>query len=292
MDVSCSASGWVSVLTQSGGWYSFQLATSVASSLTPSLEVLTPVPFLKLSVSLAASASAFAASSTSLLALNSSHVVLALLAPKAEISLLLWDLQYGVLLASQSLPLPSSLSEEGGISLKLRGATDTQSLLVLSGEARSVVLAVPVTVPPTSTIAAAMGRADATKAWLAPTISLESGTAGTLSDGEREPLRSLTGAADAGVFKTTFFNWVRAQKEDPSVQGDLRGIPYMSWVFVKTLLDLLLPSQKVGVGQVKALRPYSSKVMRYILERRVVSSAMVEGGLLRALKAKNDWASD
>ena len=55
--------------------------------------------------------------------------------------------------------------------------------------------------------------------------------------------------------------------------------------FVKELLGIVLrPAITSNI-------PYSSKVLQYLLERRAVSANMVEGGLLRALKLRNDWAS-
>jgi hypothetical protein len=54
---------------------------------------------------------------------------------------------------------------------------------------------------------------------------------------------------------------------------------------VKELLDIVL---QPAVG---ADLPYSSKVLRFLLEKRAVSANMVEGGLLHALKLRNDWVS-
>lgn len=120
----------------------------------------------------------------SLLSLGSSHVLLASIpSHSSEICLLLWDLAYSVLLASHTFPIPSSLAfdpdpKAGGIAIELVAGTSTQALLALSpkssssksgasSKAKSTILVVPYGVPPVSTIANAMGRAESGKKWLA-----------------------------------------------------------------------------------------------------------------------------
>lgn len=120
----------------------------------------------------------------SLLALHSTFVLVAGVtkAPSREIVLLLWDLQYSVVLATHTIPIPSTLSQSDkkGLTLELVAAGATQAILVLtptiqhvkstgpeaSSSLRSTVLVVPFTVPAASTIANAMGLASHSKKWL------------------------------------------------------------------------------------------------------------------------------
>ena len=120
--------------------------------------------------------------SVSLLALTSSHVLLAAVASQ-EINLLLWDLQFSVLLSSHTLSVPSALSSSQ-LHIRLFPGSQTttknqtyvagQAILILSSiptqdsstKSTSVILVVPYSVPATSTIAAALGRGGASKKWL------------------------------------------------------------------------------------------------------------------------------
>ncbi len=55
------------------------------------------------------------------------------------------------------------------------------------------------------------------------------------------------------------------------------------YVFVKELLAAVLQPGK------PANLPYSSEVVRHLLERGVVNANMVETGLLSLLRLRNDW---
>jgi hypothetical protein len=57
----------------------------------------------------------------------------------------------------------------------------------------------------------------------------------------------------------------------------------MDYPFVKQLLDLLLQPSK------PAKAPYPSGVLRFLLEKDLVSASMAENGLLEALRLRNDW---
>ncbi|KIM35166.1 hypothetical protein M413DRAFT_20795 [Hebeloma cylindrosporum] len=118
----------------------------------------------------------------SLLALTSSHVLLAAVASQ-EINLLLWDMQFSVLLSSHTLAVPSALSSSQ-LHIRLLPGSQTptknqthvagQAILIVSSmptpdsptKSTSVLLVVPYSVPTTSTIAAAMGRGGAGKKWI------------------------------------------------------------------------------------------------------------------------------
>lgn len=115
----------------------------------------------------------------SILALSSSHVLLAGVTDTSnpDIIILLWDLKYSVILASQTLPIPSTLTQSKDISLNLSlvAASASQALLVLSSAApgkaqassqQSSVLVVPFVAPETSTIANAIGKAADSERWI------------------------------------------------------------------------------------------------------------------------------
>jgi hypothetical protein len=96
------------------------------------------------------------------------------LAQSQDLVVLLWDLRYSVVLASHRFPIPNNLTaSKAGISLKLTPTSNTQVLLSLSSrsqgkssKSRCAVFVIPVTVPTTSTIANAMGRASSSAKWL------------------------------------------------------------------------------------------------------------------------------
>ena len=125
----------------------------------------------------------------SLLSLGSSLVLLAAMSgtPPSGISVLLWDMRYGVVLASQTVPIPSSLatSIKAGITISLLSADAGQILMTLCPanvpttapstpqSCRSTVYVIPVDPNLKSTIAGAIGKAAATSVWLAPNPKAE-----------------------------------------------------------------------------------------------------------------------
>ncbi|KIK03283.1 hypothetical protein K443DRAFT_131500 [Laccaria amethystina LaAM-08-1] len=166
-----------------GTWHSYQLSISPPSN--DQLPQLSP-PFQLTGLSFISSPAL--KQSISLLALTSSHVLLSGVSPTSpsEINLLLWDLQYSILVTSQTLPIPTVLasnplqlrlfpastrsSEEGQIQTLLQD----QALLLLSPSSKisdkmqstSSVIVVPYAIPHTSTIAAAMGKAALSEQWI------------------------------------------------------------------------------------------------------------------------------
>jgi hypothetical protein len=171
-----------------------------------------------------------------LLSLGSSHVLLAGITqnPTREITLLLWDLQYSVLLASQTLPIPSALSQsnENTIKFNLVVANASQALLVLtpnvpsshrksqastSSPSRSSVLVVPFTAPATSTIANAMGRASSGAKWFAqPNTSASPAPNQAKYDPARmkllDTMRSAMGQNRPQAASVAFFEWEKREK--------------------------------------------------------------------------------
>ncbi|KII94615.1 hypothetical protein PLICRDRAFT_47642 [Plicaturopsis crispa FD-325 SS-3] len=281
VDFSCSKEGYLTALTRTGHWHSFRLQSS-SSSLAISRPSENTLQLRNIS---------FAASSPSLLSLGSSHILLAALTSTTapELALLLWDLQYAVVLASHTIPLPSTLptpssSANTHINLSLLAATPSQSLLLLSpatpkpsSKHRSSILIVPHTVPATSTIANALGRAASAEKWLASSDSTpektDAGRNKVVAD-----VRSAIAANKPQLASTAFFEWVRAEKAHSNAE------PALSSPFVRDLLAAILP----------ASTPRSipcTAIMQYLLEKDLVSSTMVDGGLLNALLTRNDWKS-
>lgn len=82
---------------------------------------------------------------------------------------------------------------------------------------------------------------------------------------------------------TAFFQWIEKQGQSENGLPKSQGRPDLGHEFVRVLLDIVLQVSKGGDV------PYSDKVTRWLLEQRVVSAEMVEGGLIFALKQRGDW---
>ncbi|KAI0650437.1 hypothetical protein C8Q79DRAFT_1083841 [Trametes meyenii] len=321
MDVSCSNTGFISILLYSGVWHSFSLSTSSTSALTVSAAA-EPIRLQALTFT-----SPGRVAEGSLCALTSSHVILAGITSGSpvEIVLLLWDLRYGVLLAQQALPIPSTLprARKTGAIVRLtclpvsamRKAATIQlnAVLVLapsperdaqadSSPARSTILVVPLSVPASSTIAAALGRANAGARWVSakyvastlpsqhPRGAPEMSTAARKALNEmRASVNGSAGGSVAGA-ETVFFEYAKQEQKGkrPAVPGAPQDGQPLEYAFVQSVLALVLPPTGEKTQSPVA---YSAKIIRYLLERRTLSSSMVEGGLLPALAARGDWES-
>ena len=226
----------VVITARDGSWLNFQLdytgdsLVPVSHSDSMYLASLTAISSLSLLRS---------RDELSLLSLTDSHVLLAAITrdPTPEIVLLLWDLQYSVLLASHSIAIPSSLSysKDTGIQLDLVATTSSHALLVLSPSQhpssssrgkiaettsttspRSSVLVVPLLVPATSTIANAMGRANDGLKWLSPSSKLSANPGSPNDDddeaGHEKLLHTMRTALEQNNGKMAnddFFKWER-----------------------------------------------------------------------------------
>lgn len=202
----------------------------------------------------------------SLLSLGTSIVLLSTISPKTGgIVLLMWDLQYSVVLSQQNLPIPDVKLDK--TSLKLVSASDSQVLLLISPPhpAKSTVYVVPCIAPAVSTIANAMGRASSAVPWLKGSLLSKA----ELTDSESQMLAKMKKGGDGPKKSQAFFDWV---KSDSSASPDL------GYVVVKEVLGTALDSSTPALD-----------VVKYLLERQVVSDHMVEVGLLTALRGLNDW---
>ncbi|KAL4267389.1 Nucleolar protein 11 [Pleurotus pulmonarius] len=289
LDVSLSDSGFMTILFQNGSWYSYKLdaADAISVSMSPGAEKLQLT-------SLSFAISANTTSEASLLSLGSSHVLLAGITAGStrEIVLLLWDVQYSVLLASHSLPIPSTISQSKDVAIRLKlSLAKSHALLVLSpylasttrkslpgpSTLRSSVLGIPFTVPTASTIANAMGRGASGDQWLKRPL-LDDGA--ELGDARFQALESIRSAMEKGQLKAAndaFFGWIDKQKASSETYDN----EALSHQFVQRILSAVLQPSK----------PHSSEVVQYLLQSRSISSNMVEGGLLSALRSKADWGS-
>ncbi|KAF8805835.1 hypothetical protein BYT27DRAFT_7191996 [Phlegmacium glaucopus] len=323
--VSCSPSGCSTVLTVDGSWYSYQLSssnepeffTSPPTQLSPPL-ALAGLSFLPTPNSLAPVNNRF---SVSTLALTSSHVLLAGISSLSqEIVLLLWDLQFSVLLASNTHHMPSSLSSFPlHIQLILGPQTVTktrtqvtgQALLIISSLPRkeenekagteykstTKIFVVPYTVPSTSTVSAALGLGGASENWLRGSDEQYSSVKPTAAETSRAKLLSTIRSAVEGgqgqAATAAFMKWA-SQDIDPDPKPvDPPAPSRLQYNFVKELLDIVLLIRIQPKSNSTTSNGYSPEIVRYLLDNRVVCSAMIDapGALLGALRARNDWNS-
>ncbi|THH11741.1 hypothetical protein EW145_g480 [Phellinidium pouzarii] len=320
IDISCDASGHLSILESSGLWSPFRVdirdGGMMISSTSKPLH-LKGLHFIK---------SKSRDGHVSLLSLGSSYVLLAGLTVSLEIYLLLWDIQFGVLLHSLEVPFPSTLQKTPLISVSLVKGNSTQVLLVLSprnheiGRLRSSVLVVPFTVPQSSTIASAMGRAVKSAPWLiSDRQAMVTDDVGTSPFETKEKQRLLTNLQDAVEeeriedAENLFFSWANRKDEkvkgkttlpsamddgeielfsaevggpSPSKSHEAKKLPArrtFDHAFVTRVLQIILHPENLSA------KSYSHKICRYLLSRNLISNSMVDGGLLNALTQRNDW---
>ncbi|KAI6040445.1 hypothetical protein EDC04DRAFT_2894173 [Pisolithus marmoratus] len=278
--VTCSAEGILSFITLRGVWKAFQLSVSEPSSLhaTPLTEPLHLHRFSTFKKRRPGNPG------FSVVSLSSSLALLAATVEGQDISLQLWDLRYGVLLASQALTSPVAdslphfqlaLADEGQVFLTL---SPSQQPSKSQGTVRSTVHAIPFDQTLKSNLAAALGKSCITEEWLAPP--------------ETDPLLSVIDEDQVGlvsVIETTmaeqasqradfaFFTWVKLQTKRDTPE------PPLAHEFVKRIVKAILPSD------LKAGDQYSPRIMQYLLERGVVTALMVDGALLRRLYERGDW---
>ncbi len=225
-----------------------------------------------------------------------------------EIALLLWDIQYGVLLHQHMLPIPS-LVEVDGVShapfvpLQLVPATSIHALLLISpsrfprgasspGNLRHSVLVVPYSVPPFSTIASALGKASSASVWLVSEKPQRD--SGSKIEGILQAVQNAVEEEKPEEADSIFFAYVNAESSRRAKQkgkqpqgqaevGDLDISNTFTHNVTTRLVQSLLPADA------KAKTPYSPKIIRYLLEHDLVSNSMLSGGHLAALCFRSDW---
>ena len=238
-----------------GLWHSYQLSASIEPEnfSSPPVQISPPLALAGLSFLLAPnSLTPIHRFSVSTLALTSSHVLLAGISLSHEIILLLWDLQFSVLLASHSLSIPFTLSSSLYIQLILGPQTLTkthaqvagQALLILSSippslppgkdeeKSTSVLFVVPYTVPSTATISAALGLGGAGGKWLRGGDDQCSSIEPTAAEmGRAKILTIIRSAVEGGqgqAAAAAFIKWVSQDGDGESLNVDRDGKPAVS----------------------------------------------------------------
>ncbi|KAG1827107.1 uncharacterized protein BJ212DRAFT_1474290 [Suillus subaureus] len=302
--LSCSPCGVLSYINESHTWAAYQLeVNSLTTSVTQIGETLALAQSSRLN------GHSFGCGMC-LLSVGSSLVLLATMTgtPSSEISILLWDMRYGVVIASHAVPIPSALapSIKLGINMSLLLADAGQVLLTLcpanvsrtasstsESPYRSVVYIVPLDPNLKSTIAGAIGKTPATSQWLAPNPKAE-----TLADNDPRSILLIDMANhlqhnEPHKADEAFFRWVKehtSASESSSSNALSISTPdgaaseaLYGYGFVKELLALFFAKEYTEKPQ------YSPRVTRHLIESCVVSAGMVEGRLLTALKQHDDW---
>ncbi|KAL0070179.1 hypothetical protein AAF712_002669 [Marasmius tenuissimus] len=311
-DVSFSTGGFLSILckrsnlhlhlnltaltAKSGSWSSYEL-----KSMDNTLQA---VPLAdKLQLGNLSFLSSLKEAEVSIISLTSSHVLLAgFTGPTSnrEIALLLWDLQFSVLLASRTIPIPSNVvSDKLAITL-VDAMSSSNVLLVLtpsvSHPERRKSSGQYLRYLSLFSVANAMGRASAGIVWLTKDQSSEGPV--QYDPGRRKVLSDMRSAMEKNRPQNAndaFFTWEKhelvedAKKpaENDATLGkavEERRIVY-GYGFIKDVLNIVLrPTQLQTVT-------YSSQIVKHLLEKKLVSSSMLDSGLLAALRLRNDWAS-
>ncbi|KAG6331869.1 hypothetical protein ID866_7220, partial [Astraeus odoratus] len=282
--LTCSASGVLSFMTSRGIWRAYQLSASLPSSFH-AISLIEPLQLHRLA---AFKQKRAGSPGISMVSLSTSLVILAATVggDSRDVSLQLWDLRYGVLLASQTMS-PSSTPTDAPPYLHLTRTDDGHVLLTVSpslitgksrGPARSTVYAIPYDRTLKSTLAAALGKSSTTEEWLLPKKSdiqlsaLEENKATLVSAIETAISRKKPQQAD-----DAFFTWIKKHDAAQPVSGH---------EFVKRIVNAILsPESKAG-------ERYSPRIMHYLLEERLVNAAMVDGKLISRLREQGDWVSD
>lgn len=288
-----------------GQWRSFELAVESPGSLSL-LPISSPLRLAGLSFIKSISetaASQSSSSAVSILSLGSSLVLLCGGTTQSQdLVLLLWDLRYSAVLVSHRFSIPAQLStSKGSVSLELIPALNSLALLSVSSglltkapKTCSTVLAVPVTVPTTSTIANAMGRASSSAKWLAKSDALTNGNVPCAPfDSDRRDLFDKLKAAlrqnNPEAADSAFFEWLE-NRSGSTVIVDKQHIEHGDFLFghefVREILDIVLQTPSRSAPAL-----YPAKTVHYLLENRVVSASMLSHSLLGFLAERKDWVS-
>lgn len=162
--------------------------------------------------------------------LGSTHVlVVGFDKVNADIVLLIWDVQYGVLLAEKKILKPNAFSviSPDLLQLSLTSCDTTQTLLSISSTKsgskknasaiglKAIVMIIPHSIPASSSLAGALGRATSSEKWLAPVPLDTASGSNSRDDGREAMLASVTDAIESGqadVADRIFFEWEAEQR--------------------------------------------------------------------------------
>lgn len=84
-----------------------------------------------------------------------------------------------------------------------------------------------------------------------------------------------------------FFAWAtqtESRNANAPAKGTANKLSY-GYEFVKQVMEIVLRAPKGSSADI----PYSSRIVRHLLDKRCISSNMVPGGLLPALILRKDW---
>ncbi|KAF8138842.1 hypothetical protein EV363DRAFT_1154246 [Boletus edulis] len=200
----------------------------------------------------------------------------------------MWDLSYGILLASQSMPVPSGIPFAH---LSLTVADEGQVLLSTSPSSinekssRSSIYIVPIDARLKSTIAAALGKMARTTEWLRPKTSKDQGlqeddaSAKIISD-----IRASLKKNNVQNAEQAFLGWVNSHSVRityPSCGSSREAV--LGYEFVKKILNIVLGPDS------QTTYPYTPRITRCLLENAVVSPIMLNSRLITMLRQRGDW---
>ncbi|PFH50149.1 hypothetical protein AMATHDRAFT_48133 [Amanita thiersii Skay4041] len=326
-DFSCSTSGYVSILTNDGHWHSHTLDPSDRESFTlsPTSEPfkLKHLRFSKDSTTKSVALLPLTSSHVLLAGISSSKdIVLHIWDLQYSVLITTHVLPLPSVFASSPAPytltlVPSFPTSSSSATAQKPPLVDSQALLVLappsqtnpSGKAMngsskskskskpaqaapvpSTIFVIPYVVARQSTIANAMGRASASAQWIAPSEDDEGGDEDErdgLDEGRRKVLKAMQEAMVGNrpqAANEGFLKWEKASQQGVDGDQDQSSKVTYGYGFVKRVLEVVLQPEKNPASVI-----YSSEIVRHLMQRRVVSAGMVEGGLVKVLKAKNDW---
>ena len=233
-----------------------------------------------------------------LLSLGSSFVLLAARRPEAPESLALsvWDMRHGVVLAEQTLQIPSAVPGPGStpadVATTLARLGDDAIGLALSptvGQGRAISYAASIAVPAQSSLVHVVGRQAATERYLAaaeaprrianPLLSASQLAAVDAASDRRARLlvdfeAALTTGGDAA--DAAFEAWLG----EVEVDGAKAELPR---AFVGRLVGIAM-----SAGD-DASKPLALGTLRQLLPRGVVSDGDVPNGLLLTALRRSDW---
>ncbi|KAH0840224.1 hypothetical protein J3R83DRAFT_1228 [Lanmaoa asiatica] len=278
LGLTCSPSGVLSFIDSCGIWVTYQLASLNSSLvLAPISENLRLRRFTILSSKKPSARNGF-----SVISLGTSLVLLAALVEGTQnLSLQIWDLSYGVILAAQSMPVPSALSLAN---LSLTVADEGQVLLTVSSSQlhekkvdpkRSSIHIVPVDARLKSSLATALGKTALTAEWLIPKTSNsrkseeDDNSAKIISD-----IEAFLKKNNAQKAEQAFLKWVDSKSSKEAALGH---------EFVKKIFNIVLPPEP------PTNYPYTPRITRCLLENAVVSTIMLNGRLITTLRQRSDW---
>jgi hypothetical protein len=145
------------------------------------------------------------------------------------IVLLLWDVQYGVLFAERKIPKPNAFSTipQDRLQLQLSPCDSAQSLMTIfttkthgrrdtsASGLKALIMVIPHTIPITSSLANAIGRASAGEKWLVSSPLHPSSRSKSHEDGREAMLTGVEDAIQNGkadVADKIFFEWETEQR--------------------------------------------------------------------------------